>query len=633
MNLRYFLKPHIWGCYAWLVLFNLLPTSLLADQVIIYQQPVPNHGHKEISNLESGHRAQQEDILQNTQSIQGLSDTLLQMESALNGSMEQFQTEVESEVGSIQTATEQNYERIERINQHEVQSNQNFLDSFWLLIAAAMVFLMQAGFTAFEVGVVRMEHRSGVGLKNMLDWLVVAVVFYLFGYSIMFNFDVTKGAEAWYSLENLDFFLFQLVFASTAVTIISGALAERTKLIFYFFIAIVVGGIIYPIVGNMVWGNGLDPNQSAYLFDRGFMDFAGSTVVHSVGAWVSLIGCILIQARADRFSDDPKLVPRPYNLGYSTLGVLILWFGWWGFNGGTNLAFNEDVSHIILNTNLAGAAGGISAFLLGLITYTRRTGKFQYADFLKREIEQEEVFMKLLGGVLGGLVAITASCNIVSGSDAILIGLIAGVVHNLAFDLLVKLKIDDPVGAIPVHGACGVLGTILVTIGNPFQFSTNQQFYQAFSYQTMIAARDAYYAPNGEMNLNLADILASMEESEDDYPPAAQIEFIDADSIFNEFLIKNYLPHGAELAGRPMMSDSTIEQHLTDNPASFPLAFEETFSKSVLPQSWFDQLIDQLYGILIVMLVSVGISGIMFLVLKPFGMRVSPDQEKHGEIL
>ena len=207
--------------------------------------------------------------------------------------------------------------------------------------------------------------------------------------------------------------------------------------------------VIYPVMGHWVWGGVFFESNKPWLASLGFLDFAGSTVVHSVGAWVALVGVWVLGPRLGRYGSDGKIKEfKPYNMAYAILGVFILWFGWWGFNGGSTLAMNDAVGSIILNTNLSAAAAGLTAFL--------------HSYLFQRKADLNE---KFLGGILGGLVAITACCDVVTPLSAMIIGFAAGVVHNLAFDLILKrMKLDDPIGAIPVHGACGVFGTLCVGI-------------------------------------------------------------------------------------------------------------------------------------------------------------------------
>lgn len=350
---------------------------------------------------------------------------------------------------------------------------ENDLNALWVLVAAGLVFLMQAGFQCLEVGLVRPQHAKTVAMKNMIDWIICSLAFFVMGFGFMFgksdlgilglsdffpsSFHVEGGHEL-----GVVFFLFQLTFVGTAATIVSGAMSERTGFIPYMTASIFMSLLIYPFFGHWAWGNVFYESNSAWLADLGFIDFAGSTVVHSTGAWVSLIGLILLGPRLGRFDKDGK--PRdfkPSNFAYSAFGVLLLWLGWWGFNGGSTLSTGVSVSHIILNTNLAGGTAGLVAF-------------FHCFLFQKKD----GIYEKLIGGVLGGLVAITASANMQTHGTAILIGALAGLVHNWSYDILLKKwKIDDAVGAIPVHGFCGVLGTLAVVLA-PAEALAHSRFIQ-----------------------------------------------------------------------------------------------------------------------------------------------------------
>ena len=367
---------------------------------------------------------------------------------------------------------------------------------FWMVIAALLVFFMQAGFKVFEVGLVRKIDGNAVGFKNLMDWLVVTLVFMFLGFGLMFGTsngvfgtpfsisNLTDGSMTTKDGVGYEYFLFQLAFAATAATIVSGALAVRIRLISYIILAGITGGLIYPVFGHWVWGASLiDGGAEPWLASIGFIDFAGSTVVHSTGAWIALTGMWYIRPRIGKINRKQNKVEiivqndelekfKPHNLGYSVLGVLILWIGWWGFNGGSEslIGGKYDVPTIILNTNLAGVAGGIAAFCYCLW--------FQ---------EKRALYEKSLGGVLGGLVAITACCNLVTPMTAIFIGLLAGVVHNITYDRLNDKTvfgriIDDPVGAIPVHGACGILGTLCVVLGN-YTAETGHTLFQQLGIQ------------------------------------------------------------------------------------------------------------------------------------------------------
>ena len=378
--------------------------------------------------------------------------------------------------------TEQINEMLNKLDRNSSLTSE-YLDRFWVLIAAVLVFFMQAGFKTFEAGMVRKIHDDNVAIKNVLGWLIISLVYFVFGFGVMFGDslnglmgsnlfsptfavmqDAKKNIEGQYL--GLEFFLYQLAFAATAATIVSGAISERIALIPYILLSIFIGCVIYPIFGHWAWGGTYFLNDQGWLYALGFRDFAGSTVVHSIGAWIALAGIIVIGARNGRYDKRGNLNSKdfvPSNLGYSTLGVLILWFGWWGFNGGGLFRYDERVPAIIVNTILSGSAAGLTAFF----------------HALSKSRDKYVIFPKLLGGILGGLVAITACCNTVSSSEAMVIGAIAGLVHNFAHDLLkLKLKLDDPVGAVAVHGFCGAWGTLCVALFGELQadfFSPNSE--------------------------------------------------------------------------------------------------------------------------------------------------------------
>lgn len=378
----------------------------------------------------------------------------------------------------------------------------SFINKFWVIIAAFLVFFMQAGFKVFEVGLVRKIDGNSVGFKNLADWLIVMLVFWAVGFAIMFG-NSDHGAirmsfwgladfEGSYNTEGrgYEYFLFQMAFAATAVTIVSGALAVRIKLLSYMVLALLIAAIIYPIFGHLAWGNLFSEEGYAWLAELGFHDFAGSTVVHSVGAWVAITGMWFIRPRmGKRIGKRNQIVIsvpneehdkfEPHNLGYSVLGVIILWIGWWGFNGGSadllvydkDFSFTSEVPSILLNTNLGGALGGLAAFAHALW--------FQ---------NKKKLFEKTLGGVLGGLVAITAGCDVLTPGLSMLVGFLAGILHNISYDRLNDKAlfgkiIDDPVGAIPVHGVCGILGTLCVAFADFGE--TGPSFFTQFGIQLL----------------------------------------------------------------------------------------------------------------------------------------------------
>jgi ammonium transporter, Amt family len=328
------------------------------------------------------------------------------------------------------------------------------IDTLWVLIAAALVFFMQAGFALVEAGFTRQKNTVNIMTKNIIDFSLGSLLFWFIGFSLMFGADQAgligmpdlffmKGWEG--SIPPLAFLIFQTVFAATAATIVSGAMAERTEFKAYFFYSIAITAFIYPVSGHWVWGGGWLSQMATP-----FHDFAGSTVVHSVGAWVALMGAIALGPRIGKYSGKKVNAIPGQNMTLGALGVFILWLGWFGFNPGSQLAAAgtenaNALAHIFVTTNLAAAAGTVAA----LVTSWLRFGK--------------PALSLALNGALAGLVAITAGCNIVSPGGAVVIGLLAGVllVFSVTFFDYV-LRVDDPVGAISVHGINGAFGTLMV---------------------------------------------------------------------------------------------------------------------------------------------------------------------------
>lgn len=319
------------------------------------------------------------------------------------------------------------------------------IDQLWLLICSAFVLLMQGGFMCLESGLTRSKNSINVAVKNFADFAVSIVLFWAFGYALMFGVSQTGWfgtTDFFFSSPNESFsavfFIFQAMFCGTSTTIISGAVAERLQFWAYLMVSILVSGLIYPLFGNWAW------NDNGWLKEMGFIDFAGSTVVHSVGAWVSLGALIIIGARHGRFSEEKINKIQGSNLPFAVLGALLLWVGWIGFNGGSTFAFNEKVPHIILHTIVSGAGGMICGMIL--------------SHFQHKRIEVEE----LINGSLAGLVGVTASCHLVSTPMALIIGITSAGVTNLVSFSLKRWGIDDAVDAIAVHGGAGLWGTICV---------------------------------------------------------------------------------------------------------------------------------------------------------------------------
>ena len=325
------------------------------------------------------------------------------------------------------------------------------LDVAWILISAALVMFMQAGFSSLETGLVRTKNSINVAAKNFADFCLTTAVFWAFGFAVMFG-DTVGGwfgsSGAFFSDATspflLAFLIFQIGFAGTATTIMSGAVSERMRFSGYLLMAAVMSVVIYPVFGHWAWGS-LAGGEGGWLEGLGFIDFAGSTVVHSIGGWMALAGVLIIGPRLGRFGKDAVPI-HGHDLPVVTLGVFILWLGWFGFNGGSTLALNSDVPLIIVNTTVSGAFGGLAA----LIVTWWRGGRPDVAV--------------TMNGSLAGLVGVTASANIVSTPDAVVIGVVAGVVMYAVTMLLERLEVDDVVGAVPVHLGAGVWGTLAVAL-------------------------------------------------------------------------------------------------------------------------------------------------------------------------
>jgi len=331
-----------------------------------------------------------------------------------------------------------------------LQTNARAIDTVWTLLAAFLVFFMQAGFAMVETGFTRAKNACNIMMKNLMDFSVGSIAFWVIGFGIMFGTSAFglfgKGG---FFLNNANpstpeglwqfaFWMFQAVFAATAATIVSGAMAERTKFSSYLGYSMFITALIYPVVGHWIWGGG-------WLAGKGIIDFAGSTVVHSVGGWAALAGAMLLGPRLGKYNKDGSSNAIPgHNIPIAALGVFILWFGWFGFNAGsTTSGVNLSIATIAVTTNLAAAAGAI----LAMFTAWIRFGK-------------PDTSMSL-NGALAGLVAITAPCASVSPLSAIIIGAVGGVLVVLSVEFIDKvLRIDDPVGAISVHGVCGAWGTL-----------------------------------------------------------------------------------------------------------------------------------------------------------------------------
>lgn len=327
------------------------------------------------------------------------------------------------------------------------------IDTLWIIICACFVFFMQAGFICYEVGFVQTKNVISVAIENLLTFMITTIAFCLVGFPIMFG-ETYKGiiGNGFWLFKDISeasplgyaFIFFELMFAAAAVTIFAGSMSERTKLILLQIAAIVSAIIIYPVYGHWVWG-GLFLKQDAWLSSLGFIDFAGATVVHTTAGFIALAGLIVIGKRG-------KIKNRRSNIPFAVLGVFILWFAWFGFNGASTLGFNDKVGLILLNTNLAAASG-----MLGALTMNRILSK------------NGLYLISIFNGVLGGLVAITAASYYLQPLAALMIGFLSGMVVDYASYLLEKFGIDDAVGAVPVHLFGGIAGILLL----PFFMDAN----------------------------------------------------------------------------------------------------------------------------------------------------------------
>ena len=347
----------------------------------------------------------------------------------------------------------------------DLESVKSFVDTLWVIDCAILVFIMQAGFMCMETGLSRHKNSINVALKNAADFGLAVVVFWLFGFGLMFgkSYNGYFGTDLFFFkteiAEYMTYFVFQAMFVATAATIVSGAVAERMKFNGYLIITIIATGFIYPIVGHWAWSssylNNIDATRqllavtgqvktTGWLTDIGFVDFAGSTIVHSVGGWIALSAVLILGSRIGKYSESNKGKFTGSSFPLAVLGTLILWFGWFGFNGGSNGAMDDAVPLILINTFLAAAFGLLTG--LGI----------SFALFKK-----PDPYYVILGP-LAGLVAITAGCNSMTSVTSIFVGIIGAIIAIFVNELLNKFEIDDVVGAIPVHLAAGVWGTIAV---------------------------------------------------------------------------------------------------------------------------------------------------------------------------
>lgn len=328
------------------------------------------------------------------------------------------------------------------------------IDTVWVLLAAILIFMMQMGFASVEAGFTRSKNTANILMKNLLDFCFGSLLFWLFGFRIMFGADAfagliadpfALGSAVPSNIPQTAFLIFQTMFCATTATIVSGAMAERTQFRAYLVYCIFISAFIYPISGHWTWGGG-------WLSALGFHDFAGSAVVHSAGGWLALVGAAMVGPRIGKYNNGKPHAILGHNLTIATLGVFILWIGWFGFNPGSTVGIStpelqQSASTVFMNTNISAATGALTALIVAWVRYGKPSLSLS------------------LNGVLAGLVGITAGCDAVSTAGAALIGIICGAAMVLAVSFFDSVaKVDDPVGAISVHGVCGSLGTILTGI-------------------------------------------------------------------------------------------------------------------------------------------------------------------------
>jgi len=370
------------------------------------------------------------------------------------------------------------------------------LDIAWIALCTILVLLMQPGFGALESGLVRTKNTINVAIKNIADLCVSSLVFWAVGFGLMFGASAAGGlvgtsgfaSDAGGSPFDVAFLLFQLAFCGAATTILSGAVAERMRFAGYAVAVALVAGLIYPVFGHWAWG-GLDRGVAAgWLAAAGFVDFAGSTVVHSVGGWVALAALLIVGPRRGRFGPGGRPIDGQ-NIPLAALGCFLLWLGWFGFNGGSTLALDGSVPLILLNTALGGAAGGIAAIAASWV------------------VDRRPKVGMIVAGPIGGLVGVTANCHIVSPAEAALIGAIAGAVTFAGARLLERLGIDDAVAAVPTHLGAGIWGTLAVALfGDPAAFAPGAgRLDQLWIQATGIAAAGAWAFGTAWIGLALVD--------------------------------------------------------------------------------------------------------------------------------
>jgi len=484
---------------------------VLATIVPSFAQEAPASGAELQSFLRTTEK-KQETILQNSeeilQKLSGIEKQLVPSGTAapasLTAELEERLRVLESKLSAAESGSAAAAPAVAAAPDAALQGHINYV---WIIIAGALVFFMQAGFCLVELGLTRAKNAINICMKNFLDFCAGALCFLFLGFALMFG----NSASGWIGLgpfwisdrPSTDafwvFWFFQVVFAGTAATIISGAMAERTKFVGYLIFTVIMTAVIYPIAGHWAWGSfggGFGyGGTKGWLETLGYIDFAGSSVVHSVGGAASLAGVLVLGARVGRFrKDGSSNLISGHNLPLAALGTFILWFGWYGFNAGSTLIGDASIGRIVVNTTLAPSAGALAAMVAIWITQGRPD------------------LSVTLNGALGGLVGITASCHTVSPASAVLIGLVAGVVATLGTMLLERLWVDDAVGAVPVHLFCGWWGVLAVALFNEKGFSPESLAVQALG----VASITAFSFTLSFIAFKLIDVTVGLRASNDE---------------------------------------------------------------------------------------------------------------------
>ncbi len=461
-------------------------------------------------------------------------------------------------------------------------------NTIWVLVAAALVFFMQAGFAMVETGFTRAKNAGNIIMKNLMDFSIGTPIYWIIGFGIMFagnsaligGLDLfTQGAYTDLLPDGVPFyayFIFQSVFCATSATIVSGAMAERTKFLSYCIFSAVISAVIYPVSGHWIWGGG-------WLADLGFHDFAGSTAVHMVGGVAAFIGAKMLGPRIGKYGKDgkPRAIPG-HSLTLGALGVFILWFCWFGFNGGSTVAAEGDevlasMGHIFTTTNLAAAVSTLTVMIITWIRY-----------------KKPDVSMTL-NGSLAGLVAITAGCDVVSPAGAAIIGILAGFIVVFGVEFVEKkLKVDDPVGAVGVHGLCGAFGTLFTGL-----FSTSEGLFYGYGFHFLgiqalgVVSVIAWVTVSATLLFFILDKTIGLRCSEHEELAGLDVTEHGLVSSYADFMpsvpsvLGSYTPAAPSTPG--VDPDTAIPVELKSSPASVASDVKMTKLEIIMKQSKFEE--------------------------------------------